>query len=183
LSKILAIIGTSNTGKTSIIEYLVTNLVKKGLTIGSAKHVHHPDFSIDLDGKDTWRHANAGSKRVVCLSEDEVAIIRKEKGPEYKLEDILKLFQDEEFDLIILEGFHWMVSSRKEVLKIVTAKDVEDAEKRLNGTIPPILAITGKISNILRGKSIQKIPIIDLKDESDQLLDLIMEQVLPTAGN
>jgi|TARA_B100001964_G_scaffold225576_1_gene273551 molybdopterin-guanine dinucleotide biosynthesis protein B len=178
LGKVLAIIGTSNSGKTSTVEYLVTNLVKKGLTIGSAKHVHHPDFSIDLDGKDTWRHANAGSKRVVCLSEDEVAIIRKEKGPEYKLKDILKLFQDEEFDLIILEGFHWIVSSRREVIKIVTAKDEEDAKKRLNGTIPPILAITGKISNILRGKSIQKIPIIDLKDEGVQLLDLVLKQVL-----
>ena len=176
--KVLAIIGTSNSGKTSTVEYLVTNLVKKGLTIGSAKHVHHPDFSIDLDGKDTWRHANAGAKRVVCLSEDEVAIIRKEKGPEYKLKDILKLFQDEEFDLIILEGFHWIVSSRREVIKIVTAKDEEDAKKRLNGTIPPILAITGKISNILRGKSIQKIPIIDLKDEGVQLLDLVLKQVL-----
>jgi molybdopterin-guanine dinucleotide biosynthesis protein B len=178
LGKVLAIIGTSNSGKTSTVEYLVTNLVKKGLTIGSAKHVHHPDFSIDLDGKDTWRHANAGAKRVVCLSEDEVAIIRKEKGPEYKLKDILNLFQDEEFDLIILEGFHWIVSNRREVIKIVTAKDEEDAKKRLNGTIPPILAITGKISNILRGKSIQKIPIIDLKDEGVQLLDLVLKQVL-----
>ena len=178
MRKILAIIGTSKSGKTSTVEYLVTNLVKKGLIIGSAKHVHHPDFSIDLDGKDTWRHANAGSKRVVCLSEDEVAIIRKEKGPEYKLEDILKLYQDDEFDLIILEGFHWIVSSRNEVMKIITAKDVEDANKRLNGTIPPILAITGKISNILRGKSIQKIPIIDLKDEGVQLLDLVLKQVL-----
>ena len=96
----------------------------------------------------------------------------------YKLKDILKLFQDEEFDLIILEGFHWIVSSRREVIKIVTAKDEEDAKKRLNGTIPPILAITGKISNILRGKSIQKIPIIDLKDEGVQLLDLVLKQVL-----
>ncbi len=180
MRKVLAIIGTSKSGKTSTVEYLVTNLVKKGLIIGSAKHVHHPDFSIDLDGKDTWRHANAGSKRVVCLSEDEVAIIRKERGPEYKLEDILKLYQDDKFDLIILEGFHWIVSSRKEVMKIITAKDSEDAEKRLNGTIPPILAITGKISNILRGTSIKEIPIIDLNDEGDQLLHLIMDQVLST---
>ena len=178
MRKILAIIGTSKSGKTSTVEYLVTNLVKKGLRIGSAKHVHHPDFSIDLDGKDTWRHANAGSKRVVCLSEDEVAIIRKEKGPEYKLDDILKLYQDDEFDLIILEGFHWIVSSMNEVMKIITAKDVEDAKKRLNGTIPPILAITGKISNIHKGKSIKEIPIINIKDGEDQLLNLVMDELL-----
>jgi hypothetical protein len=65
-------------------------------------------------------------------------------------------------------------------MKIITAKDSEDAEKRLNGTIPPILAITGKISNILRGTSIKEIPIIDLNDEGDQLLHLIMDQVLST---
>ncbi len=176
--KIVAIIGTSKSGKTTTIEYLISKLVEKGFKIGSAKHVHHQDFTIDLEGKDTWRHANAGSKRVVCLAEEEVTVIRKENGPSYSLECLLKLFQDDDFDILILEGFHWLVSGRKDVSKIVTAKDAQDAKKRLDGTVLPILAITGKISNILKGKLINTIPIIDLKDEGERLLDIILKQVI-----
>lgn len=175
--KKIAIIGTSKTGKTSTTEFLMNKLVAKGFKIGSAKHVHHQDFTIDLEGKDTWRHANAGSKRIVCLAEEEVTIIRKEKGPSYSLEQLIKLFQDDDFDALILEGFHWLVSGRKDVSKIITAKDAQDAEKRLNGTVPPILAITGKISNIQRGESINAIPILDLKDEGEKLLDLVLKKV------
>ena len=178
--KVLAIIGTSNTGKTTTLEYLVSNLVKKGFRIGSAKHVHHPNFTIDLEGKDTWRHTKAGASRVVCLSEDEVAVMRKENGGAYTLEDILRLFKDEKFDLIILEGFHELVSNNKKIWKIVTAKDLEDVEKRLDETVSPIFAITGKISNIIRRKSIREIPVIDLKNEGVRLLNIITEQIIKT---
>ncbi len=117
-------------------------------------------------------------KELVCLAEDEVSIIRKEKGQSYSLEKLSALYQDEDFDILILEGFHWLISSNKDVSKIITAEDAQDAKNRLNETIQPILAITGKISNTLKGESINEIPIIDLKDEGERLLNIILKQVL-----
>ncbi len=180
--KILAVLGSSNSGKTSTVEHLISQLTEKGFKIGSAKHVHHPDFTIDVEGKDTWRHAEAGAKRVVCVSEDEVAIIRQEKGHTYTVEELLKLFQDEEFDLIVLEGFHWLVSDSKDVVKIITAKDEEDAEKRLKGTRPPIIAITGLVSNKKTVESILGIPVIDLRTDAARLVKIVMEQIRSQAA-
>lgn len=179
--KMVAVLGSSKSGKTSTVEYLVSELTERGFKVGSAKHVHHPDFTIDVEGKDTWRHTKAGAKRVVCLSEDEVTVIRKEKGSTYTLERILQLFQDEEFDLIILEGFHWLVSGRKDVAKILTAKDTEDVERVLKGTTPPIMAVTGRVSNDKEG-SIHGIPVINLKRHGERLVNLVREQVHPTTG-
>ncbi len=175
--KLLAMLGSSKSGKTSTVEYLVSKLIEQGFKIGSAKHVHHPDFTIDVEGKDTWRHVEAGVKRVVCVSEGEVAIIRKEKGTSYTLEELVELFRDEEFDLVILEGFHWLVSGRKEVVKIVTAKDEEDAKNRLNGTSPPIIAITGRVSHNKDGETIGGIPVIDFKTSGARLANMVTDAI------
>jgi molybdopterin-guanine dinucleotide biosynthesis protein B len=173
--KVLAVIGTSKSGKTSTVEYLIAKLTEKGLKIGSAKHVHHANFSIDVEGKDTWRHTKAGATRVVCLAEDEVTVIRKEHGPDYTLEKLVDLFKDGGFDLVILEGFHWLLAKREDVVKIVSANDVEDAEQRLKGTSPPIIAITGRVSNETEGY-LHGIPVVNVKRNGEKLVNIVTEQ-------
>jgi len=172
----LAVIGSSKSGKTSIVAYLISKLTGKGFKVGSAKHVHHRGFTIDAAEKDTWRHARAGAKRVVCISEDEVAVIRKQRGDSYGLEDISKLFRDEDFDLVILEGFRRLVSDRTDIAKILTAKDEEDAERLLKLTKPPIIAATGRICT-KRSEPIRGIPIIDMKKEGAQLVSTLVERM------
>lgn len=173
--KVLSVIGSSKSGKTSTVEYLIARLTEKGLKIGSAKHVHHRNFSIDVEGKDTWRHAKAGATRVVCVSEDEVTVIRKEHGPDYTLDRLVELFRDGGFDLVILEGFHWLLAKREDVVKIVSANDVEDVERLLKGTSSPIIAITGRVSNETEG-SLHGIPVVNVKRNGDQLVHLVTEQ-------
>jgi molybdopterin-guanine dinucleotide biosynthesis protein B len=170
LVKMIAVIGSSRSGKTSTVEYLVSRLTAKRLKVGSVKHVHDHSFTIDAAGKDTWRHAKAGAKRVVCISRREVAIIRKERGDTYTLESILSLFRDEEFDLIILEGFQRLVSKRTDVGKILTAKNKEDVKRLLRIVKPPIIAITGAVSIKEKG-SVQGIPIVDVRRDGAQLVN------------
>ncbi len=57
--KILTVVGTKNTGKTTLVTMLVQELVKRGHKVGTIKHTHH-DF--DLEGKDTWKHRKAGAR-------------------------------------------------------------------------------------------------------------------------
>ena len=174
--RILSVIGSSKSGKTSTVEYLIAKLTaERGLNIGSAKHVHHSNFSIDVEGKDTWRHTKAGATRVVCVAENEVTVFRKEHGPDYTLERLADLFKDGGFDLIILEGFHWMLAKREDVVKIVSAKDVEDVENRLKGTSPPIIAIVGRVSNEEKGP-IHGIPVINMQKNGEQLVNVVTEQ-------
>ena len=51
----IAVLGTTKSGKTILIEYLISNLSQEGLRIGTIKHIHDSGFSIDAKGKDTWR--------------------------------------------------------------------------------------------------------------------------------
>ena len=113
---IVAVIGTSGSGKTTLIEYLISHLSKEGVRIGTIKHVHHPGFSIDVKGKDTWRHSQAGAKIVVCAAPNEIAIIKKrDPSSKHEMERIINLVKDEELDLLIIEGFHSLVAKRRDI--------------------------------------------------------------------
>lgn len=175
---VISVVGVSKSGKTTTIEYLTSQLTKEGYKVGSIKHIHHPDFTIDREGTDTWRHTHAGAKMTIALAPKEVAIIKKTDAISNGLDNILKLFEKEALDVIFIEGLHSLTAKRKDFPKIITAKDIQDLMKTLEGT-DPILAITGVIAK--RKNEINKInlPIIDLNKEGASLLKLVKNQIGP----
>ncbi|MCU0489929.1 MAG: molybdopterin-guanine dinucleotide biosynthesis protein B, partial [Anaerolineales bacterium] len=72
---ILSIIGKSNSGKTTLLEKLIPELRQRGYRVATIKHHAHAGFEIDQPGKDTWRHAQAGSQVVVITAPDKLALI------------------------------------------------------------------------------------------------------------
>lgn len=62
---VIPVVGGKKSGKTSTIELLVKELAHRGYRVAVAKHIPEPDFTIDTDGKDTWRFGQAGAKIVV----------------------------------------------------------------------------------------------------------------------
>ena len=97
--KILAVVGTKNTGKTTLVTMIVRELVNRGYKVGTVKHTHH-DF--DLEGKDTWKHREAGAEMVVGSGESTFFIINEK----IELEKILKIMESsKELDYVIIEGF------------------------------------------------------------------------------
>jgi len=175
---IIAVIGPTKSGKTTLIEYLISRLSKEGLKVGTIKHVHHPGFSIDVKGKDTWRHSQAGAKIVVCVAPKEIAIIKKGETFYQKLEKILDLVKDEKLDLLIIEGFHSLIAKREDIFKVITAKNEEDLRRTLEGTVDPILAITGPFTRQKVVPSGVSVPIINLKDEGERIVELVKKTVL-----
>ncbi len=65
---IVSVIGKSNSGKTTLIEKLLAELRRQGYRVATIKHHFHTDKSMDVPGKDTYRHAQAGAERVVLIS-------------------------------------------------------------------------------------------------------------------
>jgi len=175
---IIAVIGPSKSGKTTLIEYLISRLSKEGLNIGTIKHVHHPGFSIDVKGKDTWRHSQAGAKIVVCVAPKEIAIIKKGETFYQKLEKILDLVENEKLDLLIIEGFHSLTAKREDIFKVITAKNEEDLRRNLEVTVDPVLAITGPFTRQKVVPSGVSVPIIDLEDEGERIVELVKKTVL-----
>ena len=95
----------SGTGKTTLLTQTIPILKRHGLRIGLIKHSHH-NFQIDQPGKDSFRLREAGASPVMLVSTHRRAIITEitpEREP--RLEEELKLFDQSELDLILVEGF------------------------------------------------------------------------------
>jgi len=174
---IIAVLGATKSGKTTLIEYLISNLSKEGFKIGTIKHIHKAGFSIDAKGKDTWRHAKAGAKIVVGAAPEELTIIRKKEVSENELEEIIDLIKNEELDLLIIEGFHSVVGQRKDIFKIVAAKSEEELRRTLEDTVDPVLAITGPFAKLKVAPGGVKIPIIDIKTEGKKILEIVKKSL------
>ncbi|MDH5815416.1 MAG: molybdopterin-guanine dinucleotide biosynthesis protein B [Candidatus Nezhaarchaeota archaeon] len=139
-TKKIAVLGSKKSGKTSIVEILVRHFTEMGLIVGTIKHIHHPNFTIDSEGSDTWRHRRAGAKATAYLSPLEAGLILSmEREPE-NLEEALRLIEGLKMDLLIMEGFHRLVAKRFDVGKIIAFKDFKDLEERIKGTEQPIIA-------------------------------------------
>jgi molybdopterin-guanine dinucleotide biosynthesis protein B len=95
----------SGTGKTTLLTQTIPILKCYGLRIGLIKHSHH-NFQIDQPGKDSFRLREAGASPVMLVSTHRRAIITEitpEREP--RLDEELKLFDQSELDLILVEGF------------------------------------------------------------------------------
>lgn len=102
---ILGFAAFSGTGKTTLLTQTIPILKHHGVRIGLIKHSHH-NFQIDQPGKDSFRLREAGASPVMLVSTHRRAIIT-EISPEQepRLDDQLKLLDQSELDLILVEGF------------------------------------------------------------------------------
>ncbi|MSR36296.1 MAG: molybdopterin-guanine dinucleotide biosynthesis protein B [Gemmatimonadetes bacterium] len=100
---IVAVVGKKKSGKTTLVEGLVAELVRRGRRVGTIKHGH--DFDLDTEGTDSWRHRAAGSERTVLAGPEGCAVIggwpdARAVGP---LELAVRHLSD--LDLVVVEGF------------------------------------------------------------------------------
>ena len=172
--KVIAVLGNRKSGKTRVVEFLISNLSGRGFKVGSVKHIHDPDFSIDTGGKDTWRHTQAGAKVTASVAKGELAVIRKMDTTRYGLDDIVNLFRGEDLDLIILEGFKHLVANNGSVLKIVTAKSLSDLEGLLPSLKPPVVVASPRVAEV---KKAFKLEVIDPATEGSRLLQLVEREL------
>ena len=74
--KVVGFCGYSGSGKTTLVEQLIGRLKQAGQRVSVVKHAHHA-FDIDHEGKDSWRHRQAGAYEVVIASDRRLAKIRE----------------------------------------------------------------------------------------------------------
>ncbi len=98
---IVSIVGKSGAGKTTLLEKMIGELKRRGYRVATVKHDTH-GFEIDQPGKDSWRHAQAGSDSVVISSPNRLALIKR-LDKEMALDEIAALLLD--VDIILTEGY------------------------------------------------------------------------------
>lgn len=101
-SPALAIVGRHNSGKTTLIEQLIAELVQRGHDVGSVKHHSHVGFDIDYPGKDSYRHRAAGASETVIAAPGQMARIKTVEG-EAECADIVRSMPGH--DVVVVEGY------------------------------------------------------------------------------
>lgn len=134
---VLAIVGCGRCGKTTLLEKLVAELTRRGYVIGTLKHDVH-GFAMDHEGKDTWRHKQAGARAVAIVGPEQVALVRSTPEGEFSVFDAIKLLGP--VDLVIAEGF-----KRAPFPKIEIFSSQRNEGQLLCGSDPHLLAVAGDL--------------------------------------
>lgn len=167
--KIVSVYGWPHSGKTCTIEEILKEMKKRRYQPCSAKDIALQGFTIDQEGKTTWRHRQAGAKTIAARGPEETDIIFTQH---LSFEELVHFFVG---DFLMLEGFQ-----EANVAKILCVENPEQIAEMIS---PSVFCICGKVSNEL--KEYQGIPVINALKEPDRLVDLIEKRAfvkLPDLG-
>ncbi len=165
---VVSIVGRSGSGKTTFMEKLIPALRRRGWRVATVKHHAHPGFEFDVPGKDTWRHARAGSSTVLIVSPGKLAMVWDEIGREPGLEEAVALVPDA--DIVLTEGYHWADTPKIEVFR-------SGHSDRLRSDPDRRLALVSDVPF-----DDQEAPVFDL-DDAEGVAELIeREVILPSLG-
>src|SRR5258707_10678550 len=77
--KVIGLAGWSGAGKTTLLSRVIPHLLKEGLRVSVIKHAHHA-FDVDVPGKDSCIHREAGATEVLVSSSRPWALMRELRG-------------------------------------------------------------------------------------------------------
>jgi len=118
--KVIGLAGWSGAGKTTLLTRVIPHLLGEGLRVSVIKHAHHK-FDIDVPGKDSWRHRQAGATEVMVASGQRWALMHELRGErEPRLPDLLARMS--RVDLVVVEGYKSEPLRKIEVYRAANGK-------------------------------------------------------------
>lgn len=122
--KVVGFSGYSNSGKTTLIESLIPALKLRGQRVSVIKHAHQ-GFDIDHEGKDSWRHREAGAFEVLLVSSQRMVLQREfEQQAQLTVHHALADIYNG-VDWVLVEGF-----KESDLLKIEVWRQATQREPR-----------------------------------------------------
>ena len=161
--KTFGIVGWKNSGKTGLVERLVTEMSSRGFSVSTIKHAHHT-FDIDQMGKDSFRHRQAGAMEVLLSSENRWALMHELRDfSEPNLNELLSKLSP--VDLVLIEGF------KKEHGLKMEAYRIENNNIPLGQSANDIIALASNTTH-----PNLNLPIFDL-DDTSEIANFILREV------
>ncbi|WP_160920153.1 molybdopterin-guanine dinucleotide biosynthesis protein B [Pseudalkalibacillus hwajinpoensis] len=117
---VIQVVGYQNSGKTLFAEKMIEQASSHGIKVGVIKHHGHGRPDVYDEKKDTGRHRNAGAV-VTGVSGGGMVSIHATQGSEWELEQLIRLYDSFDLDLILVEGF-----KEESYPKIVLVRNKDD---------------------------------------------------------
>lgn len=161
----MAVSGVHHSGKTTVVELVVAELVRRGYTVGTVKSIHRDGFSIDAPGSNTHRHRMAGAVMVTAVSDGETAVMMTRRA---SYQQIISWYDT---DWVILEG-----ARGEPYPRIVCARVEADIAERFD---EHTFAICGPIADEGSGAMTHwcGVPLMDAKLRYKEVVDLAEKNV------
>ena len=164
---VVSIVAKSGTGKTTLLERLIGELKSHGYRVGAVKHDAH-SFSIDHEGKDSWRLTRAGADTMLITSPAQIAMVKQNPPDEEPLlaETISSYCGD--LDIVLTEGF-----KRSSMPKIEVHRRERSSQLLCRGQEhdPTLIAVAS--DSLLQ----LDVPVYDIND-AEGLCELIVDRFL-----
>lgn len=125
-----AISGVKNSGKTTFLEHLVSELKKRGYRVAVIKHDGH-DFEPDVEGTDTWKLRHAGAYGTAIFSKGKWMVVKEQ--PDMDVKTLSEIFP--EADFILLEGFKYSAYPKFEIVRKENSSETVCDARTLLGLI------------------------------------------------
>ena len=163
--RVIGLAGWSGAGKTTLLARAIPVLTKRGLRVSTVKHAHH-GFDVDIPGKDSHTHRQAGASEVFVSSSARWAHIHELRGEaEPNLTDIFPRMTP--VDLVIVEGFKRERHPKLEIYRAAIGKPL------LHPDDDWIVALTsdGPVTEA-------RVPLIPL-DDIEKIVDVLLVESIP----
>lgn len=105
----VTVMGWANSGKTAFLQGLIPALTRRGLKVAVVKHDAH-GVTVDHEGKDTWKLAQAGAETTAILGPEQWAVMSRS---DCDLDALRRRLPP--VDLILGEGFKFSCLPKIEV--------------------------------------------------------------------
>ena len=183
LPHVVTVAGLKRSGKTTVASSLIAGLRARGFRVGSVKTIHGHTLSLDVEGTDTRRHAEAGAEFTIALLDDQMAYFEP-RASRATLPEAARLFRPG-VQFVVWEG---MVDPGTSSAHVVCLRAAEDLERTLSERrIDPasIVAISGIAAGSAAGSAAggaarvaADVPVHDATDPAGlaSLVDLIIRR-------
>lgn len=159
MMKVITVCGIRGSGKTTVVENVISELTRQGYSVASVKDIHNPDYLCDEPGTNTYRHRQAGAVPVVALGPADTSFIYPQR---LEIDDVLCRLAA---DFTIIEG-----GDEFGFPKIVCAHTEEDAQFKSFGTV---VAYSGRIAN--EQKDVLGLAAVNVLSDVGALADIVKE--------
>ena len=165
--KVVNVQGRKKTGKTTTVTNIISELCRRGYSVGSIKGIHVEGFTMDTGG-DTVKHKAAGANPVAARCHDETNIMFSYR---MDLKEMLRFFDN---DWVVIES-HVDLRCPNVVTGKTAYYDGEGQNKSLKEQVNDLtICCSGVASNDLT--VFEGLPVINSVTDVERLVDLIEER-------